>query len=69
MKTLDNKILENLNPVLEEDFYISLSNKYDSYEYKRNIYSKNEVFKSLCESLKNKNVSDSLKSFIKNILI
>ena len=69
MKTLDNKILENLNPVLEEDFYIFLSNKYDNYEYKRNIYSKNEVFKSLCESLKNKNVSDSLKSFIKNILI
>ena len=69
MKTLDNKILENLNPCLEEDFYISLSNKYDNYKYKRNTYSKNEIFKSLCESLKNDNISKSLKSFIKNILI
>lgn len=69
MKTLDNKILENLNPCLEEDFYISLSNKYDNYEYKRNTYSKNEIFKSLCESLKNDNIRKSLKDYVKNILI
>jgi len=69
IKTLDNKILENLNSELEEDFYISLSKKYDNYEYKRNIFTKNQLFKSLNESLKNDKISKSLKNFIKNILI
>lgn len=69
IRTLDNKILENLNNDLEEDFYLSLSKKYDNYEYKRNVYSKKEIFNSLYESLSNKNISDSLKSYIKNILI
>jgi len=69
IKSLDNKILENLNPCLEEDFYISLLNKYDNYEHKRNIFTKNQIFKALNESLKNNNVSNSLKDYIKNILI
>lgn len=69
MKTLDKSILENLNPELEEDFYVSLSNKYDNYEYKRNTYPKNVIFKSLCESLKNDKIRKTLKDYIKNILI
>lgn len=69
IRTLDKTILENLNENLEEDFYISLSNKYDNYDYKRQTYSKKQLFNSLYESLKNNNISDSLKTYIKNILI
>lgn len=69
MKSLDEKILENINPDLEEDFYISLSNKYDNHQYKRNIYTKNDIFKALNESLKNDKIRKSLKDYIKNILI
>jgi hypothetical protein len=69
VRTLDKTILENLNKELEEDFYISLSEKYKNYDYRRNIFPKEKLFKSLNESLKNENVSNSLKDYIKNILI
>lgn len=69
IKTLDKTILENLNYNLEEDFYLSLLNKYDNYEYKRNIHTKKEIFNALNESLKNIRIRKSLKDYIKNILI
>ena len=69
IRTLDKSILENLNEDLEEDFYISLSNKYKNYEYKRNYCSKEKLFRSLNESLFNDKISKSLRDYIKNILI
>ena len=69
VKNFDNNVLESLNEALYDDFYESLKEYYDNYEYKRQRYSKMDLVKGLCESLKNANIDDKLKTLIKNVLI
>lgn len=69
LKVFDNTILEKLDESLYDDFYQSLKEYYDNYEYKRQRYSKMDLVKGLCESLKNDKTPNSLKTLIKNILI
>lgn len=69
LKNFDNSVLESLNESLYEDFYNSLREYYDKFEYKRQRFTKNQLFKGLCESVKSNSINEKLKSLIKNILI